>query len=281
MLVAEYHEGAGAGTPDGATLEEEVAAGGAFARDRHRDRPPTVDAIFTGHTHKQYAWSAPVPGEPSATRPVLQTGSYGEFIGKVVADVRPGDRRGHRVHRDERRRAPATAATPTLVADVPAGRRGQARSSTRRSRTPPRSATQPVGVGHRRHHHRLRGRHVRRRRLHRRRAATTVTTARESTLGNLVANALRDALARPEPRRRPDRRGQPGWPAGRPVLPAPATGRGHLRRGQRGPAVRQQPLDHDAHGRAVQDDARAAVADATRTARSRPGRTCSSGCRTT
>ena len=31
VIVAEYHEGAGAGTPDGSSLEEEVAGGGAFA----------------------------------------------------------------------------------------------------------------------------------------------------------------------------------------------------------------------------------------------------------
>ncbi|MFS0705076.1 ExeM/NucH family extracellular endonuclease [Cellulomonas sp. 179-A 9B4 NHS] len=82
VLVAEYHEGAGAGTPDGATLEEEVAAGGAFA-DIVTETSAAVDVIFTGHTHKQYAWQAPVPGE-DGTRPVLQTGSYGEFLGKVV-----------------------------------------------------------------------------------------------------------------------------------------------------------------------------------------------------
>lgn len=83
VLVAEYHEGAGAGTPDGSTLEEEVAAGGAFAAIVE-ETSPEVDVIFTGHTHKQYAWDAPVPGEPGRTRPVLQTGSYGEFVGEVV-----------------------------------------------------------------------------------------------------------------------------------------------------------------------------------------------------
>ncbi|NYD84488.1 ExeM/NucH family extracellular endonuclease [Cellulomonas oligotrophica] len=88
VIVAEYHEGAGAGTPDGSTLEEEVAAGGAFA-DIVTGTSAEVDAIFTGHTHKQYAWSAPVPGEEGRTRPVLQTGSYGEFVGKVVLTYDP------------------------------------------------------------------------------------------------------------------------------------------------------------------------------------------------
>lgn len=88
VLVAEYHEGAGAGTPDGATLEQEVAAGGAFA-DIVTKTSPKVSAIFTGHTHKQYAWDAPVPGVDGATRPVVQTGSYGENIGQVTLTVDP------------------------------------------------------------------------------------------------------------------------------------------------------------------------------------------------
>lgn len=86
VVVAAYHEGAGAGTPDGATLEQEVAAGGAFA-DIVTKTDPQVDAIFTGHTHKQYAWQAAVPGEAGKTRPVLQTGSYGEAIGSIDLTV--------------------------------------------------------------------------------------------------------------------------------------------------------------------------------------------------
>ncbi|WP_336633689.1 MULTISPECIES: hypothetical protein, partial [unclassified Microbacterium] len=72
VLVALYHDGAGAGTPDGATLDQETAAGGAFAQIV-TDTAPSVDAIFTGHTHKTYAWSAPIPGT-DRTRPVVQTG---------------------------------------------------------------------------------------------------------------------------------------------------------------------------------------------------------------
>ena len=66
MIVAEYHEGAGAGIPDGATLEQEVAEGGTFAAIVN-ETSAEVDAIFTGHTHKQYAWDAPVPGEAGRT----------------------------------------------------------------------------------------------------------------------------------------------------------------------------------------------------------------------
>lgn len=86
VIVAEFHEGAGAGIPEGSTLESEVAAGGVFA-DIVNETSAEVDVIFTGHTHKQYAWDAPVPGEPGVTRPILQTGSYGERIGQVVLTV--------------------------------------------------------------------------------------------------------------------------------------------------------------------------------------------------
>jgi 5'-nucleotidase len=87
VIIAEYHEGAGAGAPDGATLEEEVALTDTAFSAIVTDTSAAVDAIFTGHTHKQYAWDAPIPGEPGATRPVLQTGSYGEFIGQIVLTV--------------------------------------------------------------------------------------------------------------------------------------------------------------------------------------------------
>ena len=93
VLIAEFHAGAGAGIPDGATLEQELAAGGAFASIVN-DTSAAVDAIFTGHTHKQYAWNAQVPGAANGvTRPVLQTGSYGENIGQVVLsyDIASGD----------------------------------------------------------------------------------------------------------------------------------------------------------------------------------------------
>ncbi|SEA53509.1 ExeM/NucH family extracellular endonuclease [Leifsonia sp. 21MFCrub1.1] len=88
VLVAEYHEGAGFGTPEGATLDLEVAAGGAFAEIVTKTSAK-VAAIFTGHTHKQYAWDAPVPGVDGKTRPILQTGSYGENIGQVKLTVDP------------------------------------------------------------------------------------------------------------------------------------------------------------------------------------------------
>ncbi len=116
VLVAEYHEGAGFGTPEGATLEKEVAAGGAFA-DIVTKTSAKVSAIFTGHTHKQYAWDAPVPGVDGATRPVVQTGSYGENIGQVTLTVDPATNAvtGHTA----RNVARTTDADSTLVAAYP------------------------------------------------------------------------------------------------------------------------------------------------------------------
>jgi 5'-nucleotidase len=115
VLVALYHEGAGAGTPDGATLEEEVAAGGAFAAIVD-DTSPEVDAIFTGHTHKEYAWSAPIPGT-DRTRPIVQTGSYGQKIGEIVLTVDPqtGDVLAH----TERNVGTTTTPAADLIATYP------------------------------------------------------------------------------------------------------------------------------------------------------------------
>ncbi|WP_049822023.1 ExeM/NucH family extracellular endonuclease, partial [Arthrobacter sp. H41] len=86
VIVAEYHDGATDGAVEGATIEQEIAAGGAFA-SIVTETSPLVDAIFTGHTHKQYAWDGPVPGDEGKTRPILQTGSYGEFVGQITLTV--------------------------------------------------------------------------------------------------------------------------------------------------------------------------------------------------
>ncbi|MFF2030651.1 ExeM/NucH family extracellular endonuclease [Arthrobacter sp. NPDC058192] len=90
VIIVENHDGAGSGAPEGATLEQEVAAGGPFARMVQKVTPD-VAAIFNGHTHKQYSWDAPVldpAGQPTGkTRPVVQTGNYGEFIGQIQLTV--------------------------------------------------------------------------------------------------------------------------------------------------------------------------------------------------
>lgn len=116
VIIAEYHEGAGDGAVEGATIEQEVAAGGAFA-EIVTETSPLVDAIFTGHTHKQYAWDAPVPGAAGETRPILQTGSYGEFIGQITltVDKATGDVQSYTA----RNVARSTDDDATLVATFP------------------------------------------------------------------------------------------------------------------------------------------------------------------
>ncbi len=44
----------------------------------------SIDAMFFGHSHMQANFSAPVPGDDGRTRPVVQSGNYGEIVGKVT-----------------------------------------------------------------------------------------------------------------------------------------------------------------------------------------------------
>ena len=83
VIVALYHEGAGSGEPDGSTLEQEIADSAVFKKIVV-ESAVEVDVIFTGHTHKQYAWLDEVP---NPDRPIIQTGNYGEFIGQSVLTV--------------------------------------------------------------------------------------------------------------------------------------------------------------------------------------------------
>ncbi|MEO5899177.1 MAG: metallophosphoesterase, partial [Ilumatobacteraceae bacterium] len=85
VLVAEYHEGAADGTK---TLEQNLAAPAPNAFAKIVDQTsPQVDVIFTGHTHQAYVYDAPVTGGSLPTRPVLQTGSYADHVGKVTLTV--------------------------------------------------------------------------------------------------------------------------------------------------------------------------------------------------
>ena len=86
VIVAEYHEGAGASLPDSASCADEIASDTVFGKIA-RTTSAAVDVIFTGHTHKTYACDGPVPGQVGQTRPILQTGEYGGNIGQVVLDV--------------------------------------------------------------------------------------------------------------------------------------------------------------------------------------------------
>jgi 5'-nucleotidase len=79
VLVVEYHEGS-SGSADAGGVPQETAV----FRHLVQDTAPEVDAIFTAHTHQTYAYLADVPGEDGRQRPVVQTGSYGANLGKVV-----------------------------------------------------------------------------------------------------------------------------------------------------------------------------------------------------
>ena len=85
VIMASFHAGATQGT--GSSYAAEVAKGGEFARMASLD--PQVDVIFNGHTHQAYAWDAPVPGEPTRTRPIIQTGQYGDNVGQVQLTIDP------------------------------------------------------------------------------------------------------------------------------------------------------------------------------------------------
>ena len=212
VIVASFHAGAQAGAGSDATTNE-VAKGGEFAE--MADLDPDVDVIFNGHTHQTYAWDAPVPGGPGKTRPIIQTGSLRRQHrpGRLTVDATTGDvvalhRAERGPHHDPRRR-PGRA--------YPRGRARSRPSSTRRWPTRPRSATCRSGEHDRRHHHvpSRDGSFVN---------GTweaplphTEDRPSESTLGDLVANALRDGIPADQRQRRPRRR-QPGRPARRPAV---------------------------------------------------------------
>jgi 5'-nucleotidase len=87
VIVASFHAGAqtGTGGSSPSTYEKEIAKGGEFAKMASLDA--SVDVIFNGHTHQVYAWDAPIPGQPGETRPIIQTGEYGNNVGQVVLTV--------------------------------------------------------------------------------------------------------------------------------------------------------------------------------------------------
>ncbi|GAA1399056.1 bifunctional UDP-sugar hydrolase/5'-nucleotidase [Luteococcus peritonei] len=95
VVVASYHEGAAVSTPK--TLDEALAS--KVFSNIVTNTSPEVDAIFTAHTHQNYVWDAPIAGT-DRTRPVVQTGSYGAFVGQVQLTVdtsqpyKPGKNKG-------------------------------------------------------------------------------------------------------------------------------------------------------------------------------------------
>lgn len=88
IILASYHEGAATGASLDAALGSTV-----FARIAN-ETSAEVDAIFTGHTHQAYTFDAPVPGAAGETRPIVQTGQYGENIGQIQLSVTEGEENG-------------------------------------------------------------------------------------------------------------------------------------------------------------------------------------------
>ena len=82
MTVVEAHLGASAAD----SLGEAEASNAEFKR-LVTEADASVDALFTGHTHLPYSFDAPVPGEPDRTRPVLEAGSYGSVVGQVQLEA--------------------------------------------------------------------------------------------------------------------------------------------------------------------------------------------------
>ncbi len=178
VIVASYHEGGG---NNGTTLDEELAHGGVFA-DIVEETSAEVDAIFTGHTHKTYAWEGPVPGDAERARPIVQTGNYGENVGEVVLTVDPAT--GEVLAHTQRNVARTTTPAATLVATYP--RVAAVKTIVDAALgVAAEVGNQPVGE-----------------------VTADITTAfvggarddraAESTLGNLVADSLLDTLADPD-----------------------------------------------------------------------------------
>lgn len=84
LLVAEYHEGAGAGA-DTSTLAAQVAASPVFAGIVN-NTSPKVQVIFNAHTHTLYTWDGTTT---SGTRSVSQSASYGAKVGQIQLGFDP------------------------------------------------------------------------------------------------------------------------------------------------------------------------------------------------
>lgn len=82
VTIASFHEGA----PDGSVTFTQAMAQSAVFNRLVNNTSPDVDAIFMGHTHQKYVYDAPIPGT-NRSRPVIQTGQYGENVGQIKLSV--------------------------------------------------------------------------------------------------------------------------------------------------------------------------------------------------
>ncbi|MFZ1411651.1 MAG: bifunctional UDP-sugar hydrolase/5'-nucleotidase, partial [Micropruina sp.] len=79
VIIAAYHEGAGTGSAT-STLAQEVAASEMFSSIVNVT-DPRAQIIVNAHTHQLYAWDGPLPG--GGTRPIIQAASYASNVGRV------------------------------------------------------------------------------------------------------------------------------------------------------------------------------------------------------
>jgi 5'-nucleotidase len=186
VIVAVTHAGAVDGSE---SYDDNVAEGGEFA-DMAENLDPEVNAVFQGHTHQAYVFDAPVTGGDTATRPMLQTGSYGTNIGQVVLTVDP-DAGTVESYTAQNNAVPTDGDNSTFIEQYP-GVLGQVDDTVTAAKAhADEIGNQPVGS-----------------------ITADVTTAftggsyqdgtysggtrddraSESTMGDLVANALRDGL---------------------------------------------------------------------------------------
>ncbi|MHA3703859.1 5'-nucleotidase C-terminal domain-containing protein [Jatrophihabitans sp. YIM 134969] len=179
VLVAEYHAGAVDNETDAVGLPQELANGGEFA-DIVNNTSAAVAAIWTGHTHKTYTFDAPVPGVAGTTRPVVQTGEYGNNIGNITLTVNTSDDSvaGYTMALVPR----TTTADDALVAAYPRVAQVKAITDAAIARAaqigdvPVGSISQTISRGLNEN-------------------GTPDNRATESALGNVVANMLRDELS--------------------------------------------------------------------------------------
>ncbi|WP_161962458.1 ExeM/NucH family extracellular endonuclease [Nocardioides speluncae] len=184
VIVATFHAGATQGV--GSNYETEVAKGGEFGD--MANLVATVDVIFNGHTHQAYAWDAPIPGQPGKSRPIIQTGQYGDNVGqvKLTVDRETGDVQSYQ----SRNVARTTVPDADLVAQFP--RVAQVKTIVDQAlANAAQIGNQPVGeVSADITTAFLNGSYVNGKYT----GGTRDDRASESTLGDLVANALRDGL---------------------------------------------------------------------------------------
>jgi 5'-nucleotidase len=173
VIIAAFHAGATQGV--GSNYAAEVAKGGEFAQMANLD--DSVDVIFNGHTHQVYAFDAPVPGAPGKSRPIVQTGEYGSNVGQVTLTVDPTT--GDVTTYQARNVARTTVADATLVETFP--RVAQVKTIVDAAlANAAEIGNQPVGSITADITRAFNG--------------TTEDRGAESTLGDLVANSLRDGL---------------------------------------------------------------------------------------